>query len=112
MRKRKLTDEQVKEVQALAKTSIKKVEIARRYGISPQSVSSIARFGYEPRPPRFRGKMPTDEANTWENIARQYNARNPEDQITGERAKRIFENSLAKMRRYFASRNLTLSDLL
>lgn len=112
MRRRKLTDDQVKEVQALAKTSMKKVEIARKFGISPQSVSSIAKFGYEPRPPRFRGKMSLEEANTWENIARQYTARNPEDPITGERAKRIFENSLAKMRRYFSSRNITLIDLI
>jgi hypothetical protein len=112
MRIRKLTDAQVSEIQELAKTSIKKTEIARRYGISPQLVSTVIRYGYTSRPNYLRKVPAGQEFGSWEALAREYNAKYPEDQLTAARFKEVHDIAIKKLRRVIEARGWTLQDLV
>jgi hypothetical protein len=110
MQKRKLTAEQVLEIRQLAATSMKKVDIARKYNISPQLISTVIRYGYDSRPTRDRRKMP-EGFSDWNTLARQYNLLYPDEApITGNEAQRIHDLALKKMRMWFDSRGKTMSD--
>lgn len=111
MRARKLTDIQVAEIRELAKTKIKKVEIARQYGVSPQLISTVVRHDYDNRPPRVRVWKREDGMETWESLARQYNA-DHDDKITPAQAKQIHDKAIRKIRWYFEDLGLTREDLL
>lgn len=111
MRARKLTDVQVTEIRELAKTKIKKVEIARQYGVSPQLISTVVRHDYDNRPPRVRVWKREDGMETWESLARQYNA-DHDDKITPAQAKQIHDKAIRKIRWYFEDLGLTREDLL
>lgn len=111
MRARKLTDIQVAEIRELAKTKIKKVEIARQYGVSPQLISTVVRHDYDNRPPRVRVWKREDGMETWEALARQYNA-DHDDKITPAQAKQIHDKAIRKIRWYFEDLGLTREDLL
>ena len=112
MRTRKLTDQQVFEIQALAKTTIKKMEIARRYGISPQLVSTVIRYGYTSRPNYLRKVPAGQEFGSWEALAREYNAKYPEDQMTAEQFKDAHDIAIKKLRRIIEDRGWTREDLV
>jgi hypothetical protein len=113
MRERKLTDLQVAEIRALGKTSMKKVVIARQYGISPQLVSTVIRHDYNNRPKRQRGVPVKDEDSvTWEALARRYTLLNPEDPLDGQSIKRYHDMALARILIYFEAQGLTKDDLI
>lgn len=112
MRDRKLTDVQVAEIRALAKTRIKKVAIAQQYGVSPQLISTVLRHDYGGRPKRDRQVFVDPEMDTWESIARQYTAMNPDDPINGSRAKQAHDYALKQIRIYFQQQGLTEEGLL
>lgn len=112
MRDRKLTDLQVSEIRELAKTKIKKIEIARKYGISPQLVSTVLRHDYGCRPLRDRTVYTDPEMATWESLARQYTTLNPDDPISGARAKQAHDCALKQIRLYFIQQGLTEEGLL
>ena len=111
MRARKLTDQQVTEIRELAKTSIKKVEIARQYGVSPQLISTVIRHNYDNRPTRIRIWKREDGMETWESLARQYNATH-EDKITPAQTKIIHDKAIRKIRLYFEAQGLTRRDFI
>lgn len=111
MRARKLTDVQVSEIRELAKTKIKKVDIARQYGVSPQLISTVVRHNYNNRPIRVRVWKREDGMETWESLARQYNATH-DDKITPAQAKQIHDKALRKIRWYFEDQGLTREDLV
>lgn len=112
MQKRKLTAEQVLEIRQLATTAIKKVDIARRYGISPQLVSTILRYDYDSRPTRDKRKM-LDGFSSWEDLAKQYNLRYPDESpLSATEAQRVHDLALKKMRAWFDERGRTMSDLV
>lgn len=111
MRARKLTDVQVTEIRELAKTKIKKVDIARKYGVSPQLISTVIRHNYNNRPVRVRVWKREDGMETWESLARQYNATH-DDKITPAQAKQIHDKALRKIRWYFEDQGLTREDLV
>jgi hypothetical protein len=111
MRERKLTDQQVTEIQALAKTTMKKVDIAQRYGISPQLVSTVIRYGYTSRPTRVRNLKAGEEPGSWEELATFFNRRYPDEPgISGDEAKRIHDMALKKIAAYWASKGITKAD--
>lgn len=111
MRARKLTDQQVTEIRELAKTNIKKVQIARQYGVSPQLISTVIRHNYDNRPMRVRIWKREDGMETWESLARQYNATH-EDKVTAAQIKQIHDRALRKIRWYFEDQGLTRDDLV
>lgn len=111
MQKRKLTAEQVAEIRELGKTSIKRIDIARKYGISPQLVSTILRYGYDSRPSRDRSKM-RDESNCWEDLARTYNILYRDEPISAAEAKSIHDIALKKIRICFDQAGLKYGDLV
>ena len=100
MRKRRLTEDQVVQIKELAKTSIKRVEIARQFGVSPQLVSTVIRYGYDSRP-NWAEKMPREERTSWEALARQYTAMYPDDPLSGQRIKEVHDMAMKKIRAYF-----------
>lgn len=112
MRKRSLTDDQVAEIKRLGQTTMKRVDIARQFHISPQLVSTIVKYGYDNRPIRVDRKKVDPESHSWEALAREYNKLYPEDPITGPEAKAIHDLTMKKFRAHFAKQNLTLNDLL
>lgn len=112
MQKRKLTDEQVKEIRLLATTTMKKADIARKYGVSPQLISTVLRFDYGQQPRRDRRKAPTDEFTGWEALARDYTLRYPEDAMNGAEAKAIHDMALKKVLKYWTDRNVGINDLI
>mgnify|MGYP003325465811 CR=1 FL=1 len=106
MRKRSLTEDQVIQIKELGKTSIKRVEIARQFNISPQLVSTIIRYGYDCRP-NWADKMPKEEKTSWEALARKYTELYPDDPLTGQRVKEIHDMAMKKIRAYFDELGLT-----
>ena len=50
MRKRLLTDVQVESIKKKIASGSTKVEMAREYGVSPQLISVVCKFGYGERP--------------------------------------------------------------
>jgi hypothetical protein len=112
MKPRKLNNTQVEEIRVLAKTSIKRVDIARKYGISPQLVSTIARYGYDTRPFRDRRKAVDPDAHTWVTLAQTYNSKYPQEALTPTEAKSIHDLALKKIRVWLEKQNLTKEDLL
>jgi len=112
MRERKLTDQQVAEIKALARTTMKKIDIARKFGVSPQLVSTVVKYGYTSRPTQLRTVKLTDEFKGWEGIARSFNQKNPDSQITGHEAKAIHDIAIKKIRQYWEGQGLTKQDLV
>ena len=110
MRERKLSDQQVAEIQALAKTTMKKVDIAQRYGISPQLVSTVVRYGYTSRPTRIRNLKAGEEPGSWEELATFFNRKYPSESISGDEAKRIHDTALKKIAAYWAARGITKAE--
>lgn len=111
MRERKLSDQQITEIQALAKTTMKKVDIAKQYGVSPQLISTVIRYGYESRPNKYRGIPAGLEPESWESLAKEFNARYPhEPGISANEAKRIHDIALKKIAAYWASKGITKAD--
>lgn len=113
MQKRKLTAEQVLEIRALGQTAMKRVDIARQFGISPQLVSTVLRYDYENRPDlnRHRRKNPED-IMTWEALARRYTKMYPDDPMTGAEFKAVHDLALKKIARWFTIQGLTEDGLL
>lgn len=113
MKPRKLTDKQVEEIKILAKTSIKKVEIARQYGISPQLVSTIVRYGYLSRPNYLKKVKAGEEPDSWESLAKAYNTKYPhEPPITAAQAQEIHDIALVKLARLLKQQNTKFEDLV
>ena len=111
--KRKLTEAQVLEIKALAATKMKRVDISKIYGVSPQLISRIIRYGYNPRPryEEFYIK-PRIAPQTWEYTAAQFTEQNPDDPMTGKAARRIHDKALRKVAAYFKILNLDKNDLV
>lgn len=112
MQKRKLTDEQVAEIRALAQTSIKRIDIARKYGVSPQLVSTVIRHGYDNRPHRASRATASPETYNWAALAKEYNNRYPDDLISAAEAKSVHDLAIKKMRVWFSQRNENMNDLV
>jgi hypothetical protein len=116
MQKRKLTEEQVKEIQEMAKTTIKRVDIARLYGVSPQLISTVIQYGYTDRRPdkkRDRSKMPSGEFESWEALARDYNLLYPDDKpLNGAEIKAIHDLAIKKIMQTWAEEGLVAADFL
>lgn len=113
MKPRKLTDQQVEEIKVLAKTSIKRVEIARRYGISPQLVSTVARYGYATRPSYLKKVKAGEEPDSWEQLAKTYNSKYPDEPpITAAQAQEIHDIALVKLARLLKHQNTKFEDLV
>jgi hypothetical protein len=111
MQPRKLTQQQVTEIQELAKTAIKKVDIAKQFGVSPQLVSTVIRYGYEMRPPIYRSIPAGIEPESWEMLAKTFSMKYPEDAITAAEARRIHDTALLKIAAYWRSQGLKQEDL-
>lgn len=111
MQPRKLTQQQVTEIQELSKTSMKKVDIARKFGVSPQLVSTVIRYGYETRPPIYRSIPAGSEPESWERLAQTFNMKYPEEPITAGEARRIHETALVKIAAYWKAQGLKQEDL-
>lgn len=100
MKPRKLSEQQAEEIRSLAKTAMKKVDIARQYGISPQLVSQIIHHGYERKQREYKPIDPYTR-KCWQAIADEYNIANPHDQLTPEQAKRCHDAAISRLRYHF-----------
>lgn len=103
MKARKLSEQQIEEIRALAKTSIKKVDIARQYGISPQLVSQAIHHGYERKKENYK-PIDLNTRKCWEAIASEYTFANPHDPLTPEQAKRCHDAAISRLRYHFRKR--------
>jgi len=112
MKERKLTDDQVAEIRVLARTPMKKIDIARKYGVSPQLVSTIIRYGYTARPTRERHKKADPDLNAWVDLAKAYTAKYPDDPMSGPEIKAVHDIAIKKIRKYFDSLGLAKNDLI
>lgn len=114
MQKRKLTEQQVAEIKELAQTTMKKVDIARKFGVSPQLISTIIRYGYDSRPFRpDKVKAKPAPGDTWQGLADAYNSLyRDEPAISAEEVKVMHDIALKKMLKYFTERSLDINDLL
>ena len=100
MKPRKLTDQQIEEIRALAKTDIKKIDIARKYGISPQLVSYVLHHGYEQKPRQYK-PIDLNARKCWQAIADEYTRANPSDPLTPEQAKKAHDAAISRLRYHF-----------
>jgi len=112
MRTRKLTDQQVEEIRQLVKTPMKKVDIARKYGISPQLLSTVVRYGYTSRPVYLRNVPAGQENTSWEALAREYTAKYPDDPMDAIQFKAAHDNALKKLLIECERRGWELKDLV
>ena len=111
MQLRKLTQRQVNEIQELGKTAMKKVDIAKQYGVSPQLVSTVIRYGYESRPTIYRNTPVGSEPDSWETLAKNFSMKYPEDAITAAEARRIHDTALLKIAAYWRTQGVKQEDL-
>jgi hypothetical protein len=113
MNRRKLTDEQVAQIRQLATTNIKKTEIARQFGVSPQLISTVIRYGYD-RPKEEKEVQPLDidKRKCWEAIASEYTTMYPHDPITPAQAKRAHDLAIDKLKCYFRNHIKEHKELL
>ena len=112
MKPRKLTNDQVAEIQQLAKTQMKKIDIARKFGISPQLISTIVRYGYTSRPTRERKPKADPSMNTWVDLAKAWNTKYPDERMSAAEIKSVHDLALKKIRMYFEKHELGMNDLL
>lgn len=110
MKNRSLTDEQVEKIKELAKTDVKKVDIAKMFGVSPQLVSTVAKYGYGPRP-KYR-KQSIEEDNNWMVIAAKYSIMYPDDPIDRHQARRAHDRAIVKIRRAFGIKGVTIKNFI
>lgn len=113
MRKgRKLTDLQVVEIRQLVGTGMTRADIARRYAVSPQTISFVLKYEYGKSPERAARTCRTDgDEETWVTVARRYNALFPrEEQITPAQAKSIYDQAMRKIRWQIEDAGLTVED--
>jgi hypothetical protein len=111
MQPRKLTQQQVTEIQELAKTTTKKVDIAKQFGVSPQLVSTVIRYGYETRPPIYRSIPAGSEPESWESLAKALNAKYPEEPVTAAQVRQIHDIALKKIAAAWAKQGISKEDL-
>ena len=111
MQPRKLTNRQVNEIQDLGKTSMRKVDIAKKYGVSPQLVSTVIRYGYETRPTIYRNMSTTAEPDSWETLAKALNAKYPEEPVTAAQVRQIHDIALKKIAAAWAKQGISKEDL-
>ena len=109
MKRRGLTEQQIKEIRILAKTMRQK-DIAEIYKVSPQLVSMTVLYGYEARPD-YASTLDLAAYRSWENVALEYNRRNPEDQITAKEARDCFSKCKRRFIKALASMGLNESNL-
>lgn len=113
MKLRKLTDEQVFQIKELGRTDMKRVEIARRFGVSPQLVSTVIRYGYD-RPKYEAPEKPVDpnSRKCWDAIASEYSTMYPDDPLTPDEAKKIHDTALSKLRHHFRNIEAARKELI
>lgn len=113
MNKRKLTDEQVEEIRRLASTDMKKTAIARQFGVSPQLISTVIRYGYDrPKDEKEVKPLDLDKRKCWAAIASEYTAMYPDDPITSEMARRAHDKAIAKLKNHFRTNQKDHRELL
>lgn len=101
MRKRLLTDAQVELVKKRILAGSTKVEMAREYGVSPQLISVVCKFGYGERPKYgYKKHLPKPrDRDCWEVVAQKYTEANPNDPIKATTARKTHDAALAKLRK-------------
>lgn len=110
MKQRKLTPEQSEEIRRLSET-MSNIEIARRYNVSPQLISCILLYGYGNRP-KPKVTMDLIAYREWEDVAAEYNRRNPDDQITTKQARDCFRHAQKKLIKELAKAGITERTLV
>lgn len=110
MKPRRLSQEQADQIRELSKT-IRNIDIARMYKISPQLVSTIVLHGYGNRP-KPKDKSEITPYRTWAEVATLYNERNPNDQITEKEARGIYRRMRYKLERALRNAGLNESSLV
>lgn len=100
MRKRLLTDEQVEEIKRRIVNGETKIDLSRQYGVSPQLISVVCKYGYGERPKYGYKLLPKapKERDCWEEIARKYTEKNPHDPIKATTARKYHDRALEKLR--------------
>ena len=111
MQPRKLSNQQVAEIQQLGTTAMKKVDIARKFGVSPQLVSTVIRYGYETRPHIYRSIPAGLEPESWEALAKALNAKYPEEPVTAAQVRQIHDIALKKIALAWAKQGISKEDL-
>ena len=106
MRKRLLTDVQVESIKKKIASGSTKVEMAREYGVSPQLISVVCKFGYGERPKYGYKKQPPKpkDRDCWEVIAQKYTEANPNDPIKATTARTTHDGAILKLRKILKSR--------
>lgn len=109
MKRRGLTEEQIKEIRILARTMRQK-DIAVLYGVSPQLISTTVLYGYDARP-EYSSTLDLSAYRSWDAVADEYNRRNPDDLITAKEAKDCFCRCKTKLVKALAEAGLTERSL-
>jgi len=114
MNPRKLTKDQVFEIKDRVKAGASRASMAARFGVSPQLISSVVKYGYDGvrDKERERVRRTGDDCETWVEIARRYNQRWAHDQITPAQAKVIHDQALRKIRCMMEEGGLTMGDFV
>jgi hypothetical protein len=110
MKHRALTEKQAEEIRELSKT-MRNIDIARMYRVSPQLVSTIVLHGYGNRP-KPKDKSEITPYRTWEEVAMLYTERNPHDPITAKEARDMYSRMKYRLERAFRSAGLNESSLV
>lgn len=110
MKHRALTEKQAEEIRELSKT-MRNIDIARMYRVSPQLVSTIVLHGYGNRP-KPKNMSEITPYRTWAEVATLYNERNPNDQITEKEARGIYRRMRYKLERALRNAGLNESSLV
>jgi hypothetical protein len=110
MKPRSLNQEQADQIRELSKT-MRNIEIARLFKVSPQLVSTIVLHGYGNRP-KPKDMSEITPYRTWAEVATLYNERNPHDQITEKEARGIYRRMRYRVERALRQAGFDESSLV